>query len=78
MFCLRSPRRNDFLKIVRQIADSGLSVFISSHDWGSSLNAYDEVVVLDKKILASGAPNVIQERLDDICCLKDKNLCDCP
>tara|TARA_B100000945_G_C20408740_1_gene611466 strand:- start:1035 stop:1805 length:771 start_codon:yes stop_codon:yes gene_type:complete len=75
---LDPPARNDFLKIVRQIADSGLSVFISSHDWGSSLNAYDEVVVLDKKILASGAPNVIQERLDDICCLKDKNLCDCP
>ena len=74
---LDPPAREEFLKIVRQIADSGLSVFISSHDWGSSLNAYDRVVVLDKRILATGTPNVIQERLDDICCLKDKTLCDC-
>ena len=74
---LDPPAKEEFLKIVRQIADSGLSVFISSHDWGSSLNAYDRVVVLDKRILATGTPNVIQERLDDICCLKDKTLCDC-
>ena len=74
---LDPPAREEFLKIIRQIADAGMSVFISSHDWGSSLNAYDKVVVLDKTILATGTPKEIQNKLDDICCLKEKNLCDC-
>ena len=74
---LDPPAREEFLKIVRQIADSGLAVFISSHDWGASLNKYDKVVVLDRKIIASGTPNVIQDKLDDICCLRDKYNCDC-
>ena len=52
-------------------------VFISSHDWGSSLNAYDKVVVLDKTVIAIGTPKEVQNKLDDICCLKEKNLCDC-
>ena len=75
---LDPPAKDDFLKIVRQLADAGLSLFISSHDWGSSLNNYDQVVVLDKTVLASGTPNSIQGKLDDlnISSLKENNTCD--
>ena len=60
------PAKEDFLLIIRQLADSGLTVFVSSHDWGTSLNAYDKVVALDKIILASGSPKEVQEKLSSI------------
>ena len=60
------PAKEDFLLIIRQLADSGLTVFVSSHDWGTSLKAYDKVVVLDKIILASGSPQEVQEKLSSI------------
>ena len=63
---LDPPAKEDFLIIIRQLADSGLTVFVSSHDWGTSLNAYDKVVVLDKIILASGNPEEVQEKLSSI------------
>ena len=31
---LDPPAKEDFLKIVRQLADTGLSLLVSSHDWG--------------------------------------------
>ncbi len=70
---LDPPAREDFLLIMRQIADAGASVFISSHDWGASLNAYDKVVALDKTILASGTPAVVKEKLDSISCMHGSN-----
>ena len=60
------PAKEDFLLIIRQLADSGLTVFVSSHDWGTSLKAYDKVVVLDKIILASGSPQEVHEKLSSI------------
>ena len=60
------PAKEDFLLIIRQLADSGFTVFVSSHDWGTSLNAYDKVVALDKIILASGSPEEVQEKLSSI------------
>ena len=66
---LDPPAREDCLLIMRQIADAGASVFISSHDWGASLNAYDKVVALDKTILASGTPELVKEKLDSISCM---------
>ncbi len=69
---LDPPARDDFLKIIRQLADLGLSIFVSSHDWGDSLNKYDKVIVLDKKVLASGTPESIQEKLNDIKCMEGK------
>ena len=60
---LDPPAKEDFLIIIRQLADSGFTVFVSSHDWGTSLNSYDKVVVLDKIILASGNPQEVQEKL---------------
>ncbi len=66
---LDPPGREDFLLFVRQLADAGLTLFVSSHDWGRSLNAYDKVVVLDKTILATGTPEIVQEELDAISCM---------
>ena len=63
---LDPPAKDDFLIIIRQLADSGFTVFVSSHDWGTSLNSYDKVVVLDKIILASGNPQEVQEKLSSI------------
>ena len=60
------PAKEDFLLIIRQLADSGLTMFVSSHDWGTSLTAYDKVVVLDKIILASGNPEEVQQKLSSI------------
>ena len=63
---LDPPAKEDFIRIIRQLADAGTSVFISSHDWGISLNNYDEVIVLDKTVIASGKPQSVQEKLKDI------------
>ena len=70
------PAREDFLVIARQLADSGLSVFVSSHDWVTSLKAYDKVVALDKTILASGKPHEVQEKLSSINCMRGNYCCD--
>ena len=63
---LDPPAKDHFLRIIRQLADNGLSLFISSHDWGSSLNSYDKVVVLDKDLLANGSPESVQKKLSII------------
>ncbi len=55
--------REKFLIIVRQLADSGLILFVSSHDWGKSLDNYDRVIALNKTILASGTPQQVLEKL---------------
>jgi len=41
-------------------------IFVSSHDWGTTLNAYDKVVVLGKIILTSATPELVQEKLSSI------------
>jgi zinc/manganese transport system ATP-binding protein len=66
---LDPPAREEFLKIIRQLADSGLTLLVSSHDWGKSLNAYDKVIALDKTVLASGSPNEVQQKLISISCM---------
>ncbi len=63
---LDPPAREQFLIIIRQLADAGLTLFVSSHDWGKSLNAYDKVIALDKTILASGRPQEVQSKVDSI------------
>ena len=63
---LDPPAKDDFLKIVRQLADAGLSLLVSSHDWGNSLNNYDKVIVLDKSVLAVGSPDSIKDQLEAI------------
>lgn len=72
---LDPPAREDFLLIVRQLADAGFCLFISSHDWGTSLNAYDKVIAIDKTLLASGTPEEVKEKLDSISCMKGSYCC---
>jgi len=75
---LDPPAKEDFLKIVRQLADAGLSLLVRSHDWGESLNYYDQVIVLDKSVLAVGSPDQIKDKLDaiNISSIKENNFCD--
>ncbi len=41
------PTREHLLTVMRQQAESGQTLLVSSHDWGSALDSYDRVVVLD-------------------------------
>ena len=68
---LDPPSREQFLVIIRHLANSGLTLLISSHDWGRSLNAYDKVVALDKSVLATGTPHEVQTKLDSINCMRN-------
>ena len=72
---LDPPTREEFLIIIRQLAQAGLSLFISSHDWGSSLSTYDKVIALNKTVLASGTPKIVQEQLNSISCMKGSYCC---
>ena len=73
---LDPPAREEFLLIIRQLANAGLSIFVSSHDWGVSLNCYDKVVALDKSVLAYGTPEVVKEKLNSISCMSGSYCCD--
>ena len=66
---LDPPAREKFLVIMRQLANAGFTIFVSSHDWGKSLGAYDKVVALDKTVLAYGTPREVQEKLPAIPCM---------
>jgi len=72
---LDPPAREQFLVIIRQLAEAGLTFFVSSHDWGKSLNAYDKVIALDKAVLASGSPQEVQQTLDSIDCMRGNYCC---
>ena len=47
MAAIDPPTREEFLRLIRQLCDTGLTLLVSSHDWGSALRAYDRVLVLD-------------------------------
>ena len=66
---LDPPAREEFLLIIRRLANAGLTIFVSSHDWGKSLDSYDKVIALDKTVLASGTPKEVREKLDSITCM---------
>ncbi len=63
---LDPPSRVQFLSIIRQLADAGLTVMVSSHDWGQALNAYDKVITLDQTVLAFGTPEEVRSKLESI------------
>ena len=48
------PTRTALLQVMGQLRDAGLTLLVSSHDWGSDLDAYDQVLVLDHTLLAAG------------------------
>ena len=59
------PSRVQLLLLMRQLADAGQTLLVSSHDWGSALDQYDRVIVLDGRVLADGSPAEIRHRLGD-------------
>ncbi len=63
---LDPPSRLQFLRIVRQLAEAGLTIVVSSHDWGQALNAYDQVITLDQTVLAFGTPQEVRSKLESI------------
>ena len=60
------PSRELLLGLMRQLSDAGLTLLVSSHDWGSALNAYDRVLVVNQMLRADGTPNQVRQALDDV------------
>ena len=69
------PTREHLLRVMRQQAEAGQTLLVSSHDWGSALDDYDQVVVMDGQILASGSPSEVREKLTDLTCMMGSNCC---
>ena len=57
-------------------AQEGQTLLVSSHDWGSALDSYDQVIVLDRKVLASGTPQQVREKLTDLTYMMGSTCCD--
>ena len=69
------PTREHLLRVMRQQADGGQTLLVSSHDWGSALDDYDQVVVMDGRILATGSPSAVREKLSDLTCMMGNHCC---
>ena len=69
------PSREHLLGVMRQQAYSGQTRLVSSHDWGSALDSYDRVVVLDRRVLAVGSPAEVRDQLNDMACLMGSHCC---
>ena len=54
------------LELLLQLRSSGISICLTSHDWGRALLSYDRVIVLDRTVLFDGAPTGIDQALDDL------------
>jgi zinc/manganese transport system ATP-binding protein len=60
------PSRTELLRVMGQLRDAGLTLLVSSHDWGRDLDAYDRVLVLDRCLLADGTPQQVRQALGDL------------
>ncbi len=60
------PSRSELLRVMGQLRDAGLTLLVSSHDWGRDLDAYDRVLVLDRHLLADGTPPQVRHALGDL------------
>lgn len=60
------PARTALLAVLAQLRDAGLTLLVSSHDWGSDLEVYDRVLVLDRHLLAQGTPAQVRQTLGDL------------
>ena len=69
------PTREHLLRVMRQQAEAGQTLLVSSHDWGSALDDYDQVVVMDGQILACGSPSAVREKLSDMTCMMGSHCC---
>ena len=69
------PTRDHLLGVMRQQASSGQTLLVSSHDWGSALDSYDRVIVLDGRVLAFGPPEEVRTKLTDLTCMMGSHCC---
>ena len=60
------PSREHLLGVMRQQASSGQTLLVSSHDWGSALDSYDQVIVLERRVLAAGSPAEVRDKLSNL------------
>ncbi len=60
------PSRTELLGVMAQLRDAGFTLLVSSHDWGRDLDAYDRVLVIDRQLLADGAPAEVRRTLGDL------------
>jgi len=60
------PSRTALLAVMGQLRDAGLTLLVSSHDWGRDLDAYDRVLVLDRRLLADGSPGEVRQSLGEL------------
>ena len=60
------PSRTELLRVMAQLRDAGLTLLVSSHDWGRDLDAYDRVLVIDRELLADGSPQQVRQALGDL------------
>ena len=60
------PARTELLQVMRQLSDAGLTLLVSSHDWGRDLDTYDRVLVLERRLLADGTPQQVRQALGDL------------
>ena len=51
---------------MRQQADAGQTLLVSSHDWGKALDSYDRVLVINKRLLANGTPSEVRSTSDGL------------
>ena len=69
------PTRDHLLRVMREQTDAGQTLLVSSHDWGSALDDYDQVVVMDGQILANGSPKTVRDKLSDLTCMMGSHCC---
>lgn len=69
------PTREHLLKVMREQAQAGQTLLVSSHDWGSALDSYDQVVVMDGQILANGSPSAVRNQLSNMTCMMGSHCC---
>ena len=60
------PARQKVLELLREQAKSGRCICLSSHDWGTALQNYDRVIVVDRQLLFDGPPHQVGPQLNDL------------
>ena len=60
------PTRAHLLQVMRQQADRGQTLLVSSHDWGQALDSYDRVLVINKHLIANGTPSEVRNTITDM------------
>ena len=60
------PTRAHLLDVMRQQAEVGQTLLVSSHDWGKALDSYDRVLVIDRHLVANGTPAQVRNTISDM------------